>query len=96
MSSGIAPVTDMFASTLTRPVPRSPASANAGKPQPNGQPGSLRVDTVHQGDLDGGKGVYYINAVDEVTQFAIVCSVETIRVFSNPSMSLNSGPVMSE
>lgn len=48
------------------------------QPQPNGQPGYLRVDTVHQGDLDGGKGVYHINAVDEVTQFEIVCSVEKI------------------
>jgi hypothetical protein len=48
------------------------------QPQPNGQPGYLRVDTVHQGDLDGVKGVYHINAVDEVTQFEIVCSVERI------------------
>ena len=42
------------------------------------EPGYLRVDTVHQGDLDGVKGVYHINAVDEVTQFEIVCSVEKI------------------
>lgn len=48
------------------------------KPQPNEQPGYLRVDTVHQGDLDGIKGVYYINAVDEVTQFEIVACVEKI------------------
>ncbi len=48
------------------------------QPQPNGQPGYLRVDTVHQGDCDGVKGVYHINAVDEVTQFEIVCSVEKI------------------
>lgn len=48
------------------------------KPQPDGKPGYLRVDTVHQGDLDGVKGVYHINAVDEVTQFEIVCSVEKI------------------
>lgn len=48
------------------------------QPQPNGQPGYLRVDTVHQGDLDGVKGVYHMNAVDEVTQFEIVCSVEKI------------------
>jgi hypothetical protein len=37
-------------------------------PRPHGQPGYLRVDTVHQGDQDGIKGVYHINAVDEVTQ----------------------------
>jgi len=48
------------------------------QPQPNGRPGYLRVDTVHQGDLDGVTGVYHINAVDEVTQFEIVCSVEKI------------------
>jgi len=27
---------------------------------------------VHQGDLDGAKGVYHINAVDEVTQWQVV------------------------
>jgi hypothetical protein len=48
------------------------------KPYPNNQPGYIRVDTVHQGDLDGYKGVYYINAVDEVTQFEVVCCVEKI------------------
>jgi transposase InsO family protein len=48
------------------------------KPQPDGQPGYIRVDTVHQGDLDGTKGLYHINAVDEVTQFEIVCAVEKI------------------
>ena len=48
------------------------------KPNPKGQPGYLRVDTVHQGDLDGIKGVYHINAVDEVTQFQCIFSVERI------------------
>lgn len=48
------------------------------KPRPDGKPGYLRIDTVHQGDLDGTKGVYHINAVDEVTQFEIVASVEKI------------------
>lgn len=48
------------------------------KPEPQGKPGYLRVDTVHQGDLNGTKGVYHINAVDEVTQFEVVCSVEKI------------------
>ena len=47
-------------------------------PRPEGKPGYLRVDTVHQGDLDGRKGVYHVNAVDEVTQFEIVCSVEKV------------------
>ncbi len=48
------------------------------KPQPDGQPGYIRIDTVHQGDLDKHKGVYHINAVDEVTQFEVVCTVEKI------------------
>ena len=48
------------------------------KPDPKGQPGYIRVDTVHQGDLSAQKGVYHINAVDEVTQWEIVASVERI------------------
>jgi transposase InsO family protein len=48
------------------------------KPQPGGQPGYLRVDTVHQGDQDGVKGVYHINAVDEVTQWQVIGSVAAI------------------
>ena len=48
------------------------------KPNPEEKPGYLRIDTVHQGDLDGIKGVYHINAVDEVTQFECVFSVERI------------------
>ncbi len=58
--------------------PRASAIGERRKPQPNGQPGYIRVDTVHQGDLDGFKGLYHINAVDEVTQFEIVCAVEKI------------------
>ena len=48
------------------------------KPHPAGQPGFLRLDTVHQGDWDKQKGVYHIKAVDEVTQFEVVCTVEKI------------------
>jgi transposase InsO family protein len=48
------------------------------KPQPEGRPGYLRVDTVHQGDRDGIKGVYHINAVDQVTQWQVVGSVSAI------------------
>lgn len=62
--------------TKTRPV--NVAIGERRKPQPHGQPGYLRIDTVHQGDLDGKKGVYHINAVDEVTQFECVASVEKI------------------
>ena len=48
------------------------------RPDPKGRPGYLRVDTVHQGDTETDKGVYHINAVDEVTQWEIVASVERI------------------
>ena len=48
------------------------------KPRPDGRPGFLRVDSVHQGDLDGTKGLYHINLVDEVTHFQFVGSTERI------------------
>ena len=47
-------------------------------PQPNGLPGYIRIDSVHQGDQDGMKGVYHINAVDSVTQFQLVATCEKI------------------
>ncbi len=47
-------------------------------PQPNGMPGYIRIDSVHQGDLDGAKGVYHINAVDCVTQMQFVATCEKI------------------
>jgi hypothetical protein len=58
-----------------------PAAVSIGErrqPDPQGRPGYLRVDTVHQGDRDGIKGVYHINAVDEVTQWQIVGAAEQI------------------
>ena len=58
--------------------PRRSSIGERRKPRPNGRPGYIRIDTVHQGDLDKQKGVYHINAVDEVTQFEVVCSVEKI------------------
>lgn len=49
------------------------------KPRPNGEPGYIRVDTVHQGDeVDGTKGLYHINLVDQVTQFQVVVAVQGI------------------
>ena len=48
------------------------------KPEPEGKPGYLRVDSVHQGDRDLEKGVYYINMVDEITQWEIIGCVEGI------------------
>ncbi len=46
----------------TRPTPIPIGERR--KPQPHGSPGYLRIDTVHQGDQDGRKGLYHINAVD--------------------------------
>ena len=48
------------------------------KPAPNAQPGFLRIDTVHQGDSPEGKGIYHINAVDEVTQWEVVLATPRI------------------
>lgn len=48
------------------------------KPEPNAQPGFLRIDTVHQGDSAEGKGIYHINAVDEVTQWEVVLATPRI------------------
>ena len=59
------------------------------KPRPEGQPGFLRVDSVHQGDRDKEKGVYHINLVDEVTQDEIVVTVERIsEEFLRPALEV--------
>ncbi len=61
--------------------PTRPSAVTIGerrKPDPQGRPGFLRVDTVHQGDWEGAKGVYHINAVDAVTQWQVVGCVERI------------------
>jgi transposase InsO family protein len=60
----------------TRPSPVSIGERR--KPEPQGRPGFLRVDTVHQGDWDKAKGVYHINSVDAVTQWEIVGCVSKI------------------
>jgi transposase InsO family protein len=52
--------------------PTQVAIGERRKPDPQGRPGYLRLDTVHQGDADGVKGLYHINAVDEVTQWQVV------------------------
>ena len=63
---------------VDRTRPTSVAIGVRRRPDPGGAPGHLRVDTVHQGDLDGVKGVYHINAVDEVTQWQQIGTVEAI------------------
>jgi transposase InsO family protein len=62
--------------------PTQPSTVGIGerrKPDPGGRPGFLRIDTVHQGDWEGAKGVYHINAVDAVTQWQVVGCVERIN-----------------
>ena len=58
------------------------------KPAPNGRPGTIRIDTVHQGDLDGKKGVYHVNATVEVTQFEVVCLRASLREQSRRSVNI--------
>ena len=56
----------------------STAIGQRRKPDAQGRPGYVRVDTVHQGDHEGAKGVYHINAVDTVTQWQVVGCAEKI------------------
>lgn len=61
--------------------PTRPAVGAIGqrrRPEPNGRPGYPRIDTVHQGDMDGMKCVYHINAVDEVTQWQVMAATPKI------------------
>jgi Integrase core domain len=58
-----------------------PTRTNIGirkSPAPEGLPSYIRIDAVHQGELDGMKGVYHINAVDIVTQWQVVVCVQRI------------------
>ena len=56
-------------------------------PAPDGRAGFIRIDSVHQGDHDGIKGLYHINAVDcqghegapaWPWQWQVVATVQTI------------------
>lgn len=67
-------------STYTKTNPTPVDIGIRKKPQPYGSPGYIRVDSVHQGDLDKEKGVYHINLVDEVTQEEVVVTVEVISL----------------
>ena len=66
------------AAALDQDAAHGRAHRPAPRPQPNGLPGYIRIDSVHQGDQDGVKGVYHINAVDSVTQFQLVATCEKI------------------
>ena len=47
-------------------------------PKPQGRAGWVRIDSVHQGDLDGIKGVYHITCVDAVSQWQVQACVQGI------------------
>jgi transposase InsO family protein len=64
--------------TYTKTRPTAVSIGERRRPEPSGQPGFLRVDTVHQGDRADAKGVYHINAVDQVTQWQIVVATPRI------------------
>lgn len=60
-------------------APRTPVAIGVRKrPDPQGRAGFLRIDSVHQGDHEGMKGIYYINVVDCVTQIQVVVAVAGI------------------
>lgn len=63
--------------TQTRPT-KAVTIGTRKAPAPEGRPGFIRIDSVHQGDQDGIKGLYHINAVDCLTQWQVVASVQTI------------------
>jgi len=64
--------------TYTKTQATQAAIGERRKPKPDGKPGFIRVDSVHQGDLDKVKGVYHINLTDEVVQWEIIGCVEGI------------------
>ncbi len=74
-------ITDRYkfrAKTFTKTNPTKVSIGERRKPEPNGKPGYLCVDTVHQGDKEGEKGAYHVNIVDMTTQFEFVGAVEAI------------------
>ena len=73
--------------TKTRPACNSIGIRKA--PRPNGRAGFVRIDTVHQGDLDGIKGVYHITCVDAVCQWQVEACVQGIsEAFLLPVLEL--------
>ena len=69
--------------TRIRPVVNAIGQRRA--PDPGGRVGFIRIDSVHQGDLDHIKGVYYVNAVDILTQWEVVaCCERTSEAFLLP------------
>jgi predicted DNA-binding transcriptional regulator AlpA len=80
--------TTLYRKYAARWEPTRPTCVSIGerrRPDPQGRPGYLRVDTVHQGDWEGAKGVYHLNAVDAVTQWEVVgCTARISEHFLAP------------
>jgi hypothetical protein len=58
-------------------------------PRAKGRAGFVRIDTVHQGDFDGVKGVYHITCVDEVSQWQVqACVLGISEAFLLPVLAL--------
>jgi transposase InsO family protein len=57
---------------MGKTTPVTVAIGERRRPAPEGRPGYIRIDTVHQPERDGEKSVYHINAVDEVTQWEVL------------------------
>jgi len=84
-SSGYRALRVVF--TKTNPVCNSIGVRKV--PRPKGRVGFVRIDTVHQGDLDGIKGVYHITCVDEVSQWQVEACVQGIsEAFLLPVLEL--------
>ncbi len=75
---------------VARYQPTRPTGISIGerrRPEPNGQPGYLRVDPVHQGDWEGAKGVYHLHSVDAVTQWEVVgCTPQISEQYLEPAL----------
>ena len=73
--------------TKTHPVCNSIGVRKA--PRPDGRAGFVRIDSVHQGDEDGMKGVYHITCVDSISQWQVEACVEGIsEAFLLPVLEL--------
>lgn len=82
-TNGYKKETTIFGKTrsVSRPI------GERRRPAPQGRPGYIRVDSVHQGDRDKEKGVYHIHLVDEVVQWDITITVEGISYqFLEPAL----------
>jgi len=84
-SSGYRALRVVF--TKTNPVCNSIGVRKV--PRAKGRVGFVRIDTVHQGDLDGIKGVYHITCVDELSQWQVeACAQAISEAFLLPVLEL--------